>query len=1452
MQRISSSDAYLEPILIRWLIDRETGRNLSDEYDRKMEHNFTKELPSNNNLATARAKFWRAKIALILVNDIDNPYSRKYLGLKFDIKSSKLDGEPVFGVLWPDPNKTATRADKVRLLQEVYKIIPSNDPILKAECLLSLYELQAKDNELPPTEAKPLNSLESYIALGLELGAVKRSDVAALFGKADESWKPFFIDPESPHLFFRPDIDAKKLGAISDPRKQAALKKLLDTSLLAGHGHKLAKPANKKDNLVNYFIQRIPSGGLSDTFQSTYVPTERRTMEAYRYVANALTLQARLIMLRTNYNDPDYPHKMAQALDYLALAGSPVLVGRYEEKEKLIRPLLDKAYKAKPDRAPDAAWTQQHNPTQNQLLPLLALDQMKATAAYKLGLYYQVRDRQKSQENFALAKKLSEHTRSLLEDVSQYMRRDAASRAKIDYWRAQILGTAKMLLADITLAQDTKIEDAIGQIDGCLTVRGSEHLVRSDGQVTARLSRINALLQQKAKTYKEQQQKVKDAKAELSTLSKEYDVKSDPFNKRGAIALAQAKIDLAEFYLDEKDQTVPLKVRINLDDLIRDARRNNDWTPTPASNLPGTRPNNGVLEDYELSSALQLRGETYFILNQPQLADEDYARALSVFSVPQGDNKKLPLNHFAQLGRADMANWSNRYGAAETAYKTFLNNFAPVIDDPAIKEAGWQAEIGLQEVALRRDRKYGEVADFLTNFLKKGDLPPHLRKRALFTQIELYSSKHEWHGKIIELYAGLKEEGTLLTDPVFQSNLLRKVAEAHGWLKQFAQGRALLGEIKNDPRPDKTNLVAAELDMRDPAKEKDPKTMVGAAGAIFKNHDDPQLVLKTVLDLLEASSAKKDFAGMIALSGILLGDESVQHPEVAKARAEINRLYPDLNSGLLQNIFKNYSKEARQLATLKIRSKYADGLMWQKDYKAALAQLDKIKTELEPRANAPHLTDLEYRLTLADAYFKSGEIFRYRLKDEDFPASKEKYFADSLADYDQALAILGENKTADNDLEDAERLALANVYIGRGEVRRYAKGKTRVTSQNATPEDIRNYNEAKNNYLLGQKFVKTLPEGIVDEKYLLFAKLHNGLGKVGEVLATTKVIIAEHFQKAQAEYAKYLQAGNLPPEGGLGYEIDNGLASSGKFIRPSSNSGQTGYTDRYGRAEQRVKAEVKVPVEYVIPGMPKELVTANFSGILDHGNNALLDSFNVGADVYIFDREKWGSLTCNIDYRIAGNHPDASKNGTFDLLPQAQSRIGCSVWNDYFTGDLSRTVLSPGHSWSNSWFASLYWNGASVWKNDPYLRGFRAGLIYNHLPYAVAGEGYRTKDTLSLALDYQIDLSELFTNTFADWEITYGTFIVSPYVRVPLYQFVPLDKKFEELPDKYDVNQYFPAGTFEAGLDLRINARKLGIFTVGGAYMYNRDFSTKDWDYRQWQLRAGWLFVIPDLRKGKN
>ena len=124
-----TDDARFEAVIIGWLISREIGYHFVNDQILKEIFSVHFEKLSNN----PRMKFWRAKIALTLVNDIDNPYSREFLNLKF-----AQSGKPVFGIEIPVGKTEFSNPERMALLKKIYKEIiePSGDDLLEADLVV--------------------------------------------------------------------------------------------------------------------------------------------------------------------------------------------------------------------------------------------------------------------------------------------------------------------------------------------------------------------------------------------------------------------------------------------------------------------------------------------------------------------------------------------------------------------------------------------------------------------------------------------------------------------------------------------------------------------------------------------------------------------------------------------------------------------------------------------------------------------------------------------------------------------------------------------------------------------------------------------------------------------------------------------------------------------------------------------------------------------------------------------------------------------------------------------------------------------------------------------------------------------------------------------------------------------------------------------------------------------
>ncbi|MFH1683504.1 MAG: hypothetical protein ABIA67_01335 [Candidatus Margulisiibacteriota bacterium] len=514
-------DAIYETAVIAWLIGREIGhRPLSEDTVQKkvFKQGFAK------YANTARVKFWRAKVALILINDIDNPYSQEYLNLKHD------SGEPVFSINLPPGKTEFSNAEKMQLLKEVYQklIKPLGDDLLEAECLMAQFELRATDPNLKPSQ--DISYLKAKIEAVLSETAIKVPD---------------------------------------------------------------------------YIYKRIPPQGYNiDTLKAYWGGGKMRQRETFRYMATAQKLKAQLILFETKYNDPNFETKVNQALK--SLQASQSLVAKYAESPAKVVGSLNWLYKK--HGIQKSMSVKKFKDAHGDLMNLLSIEQMKAAAYYKLGLHAQFSDTAQTQSYFQKAENITQTIISVIESIKkEHPKWKAVDPTKwiekIYFWRSTTLGAAKLLLADIFLAQDKNIKKATDLIKEVVIDKDDEHLVRGEGVVRSKLALISSILRKKAASFTDQVQKVRGAEKVLASLIDPNNPSPAVKSLLGSIRLAQAKVLLAKFYLDESDFKIPEAVVNILDEQIAKARPGNNFNPTPLDFAPEKRPNNGVFEDYELATA---------------------------------------------------------------------------------------------------------------------------------------------------------------------------------------------------------------------------------------------------------------------------------------------------------------------------------------------------------------------------------------------------------------------------------------------------------------------------------------------------------------------------------------------------------------------------------------------------------------------------------------------------------------------------------------------------------------------------------------------------------------------------------------------------------------------------------------------------------------------------------
>ena len=753
-RRSTPDSKIVEVMLIYWLLGRELGQHLlSDE--NIVNDVFQANIFESNltNPDTSVIRFWRAKIALILLSDIDNPYSQKFLRLH--LASSK--DRPVFAITIPKEKTTFSLKDRMLYLREVYvKLIrPLGDPLLEAECLLMQHQLVAREPELARF-----------------LGPVAKERISA----ADlPKVSHLFIDINQPILEFRPTIAVGDINSCQVPEKT---KELLRQAL---HSKMTAYLEDRLDSVISinpsanvkYIYSRIPPEGYNDLTGNAYWDGGKmRTREANRYISQAKRMKAQFLLFSSRYNSPDLAGNLANVQALIGAAQG--LVTEYDESPRELAPYAAGAYQRQQARRSGVpGFVRQPEPDFGRIgfqhgdfLNLLSQDLTRAAAYYQLGITFQFSNPAESDRNFKLAEEITYSAVYNLKKYDEYIKRRREDPAAIAVdkedgitldsylWRESILGSAKLLLSNIYLAQNKQTTVAVEEVRE--TLDSPDHLLRGDAIIGARLALVSATLQDKKTTYAEQQAKVYAAARALAPLlSETYNAAGDPKGEAAIaivvntaitdklpetpytalyasrIRLAQAKVVLALYYLDDTRSSLPQKVVELLTPQIDAAQLGeSDFNPTPFPQSPDVPANNGVFEDYELSTALQMRADAKFALDDLNSSREDYERALSVYQ----DATRRPLNYFAQLGMGDIHNWRELHTTSKESYEAFQTSFAAVPpNSPVMQSAFLQAKLGLAEIVLRQKTLIpGEKADAEANAVIA------IAKEILETSDELY------------------------------------------------------------------------------------------------------------------------------------------------------------------------------------------------------------------------------------------------------------------------------------------------------------------------------------------------------------------------------------------------------------------------------------------------------------------------------------------------------------------------------------------------------------------------------------------------------------------------------------------------------------------------------------------------------------------------------------------
>jgi hypothetical protein len=1417
--RYTTGDMAAEAVVIRWLIGREVGYEyLKDDAMQKIFagyfERFTSRAALRASLAAgtapfsdaevstmlARIGFWRAKIALILVSDIENPASRKMLDLVFN--NSR---QPVFGVTIKADQTKFSAEEKLALLKELYtKLIeplrnprnPLGDPLLEAECLLAQHELRA-------------------------------------------------TDPGNPRLV--PSQDLKYI--------KGKLKAVLDTQKRGGGV-----------DIPRYIGGRITDKGWNHILESPYWSGHQmRTRETYRYIAQAERMQAQVRMLETSYNHPDYEKRMNQAL--ALLESSQKRVDKYGDDPVKIRAALAElsGRLGKKLEYPPFKYSKPYG----DLLNLLSIDQMRAAVHYKLGLYFQPTHPELSQKHFDSALEATKNITRMLKSLrtGYQNRRDKEIREKPDntkYWtqntllqRNRLLGSNLLLQAGILMVQKEKqkqnLEEALPLLETALASIQSRdltlHMVVGLDEVNLRLALADAYLRKRSSNQAQEKQKIAQAERTLAPLLK--NLNTDPYAKRleGSIRLAQAKILLASYNLDETDESKARKAIEILDQVIRAARPNKDFQPTPHTYPHDQRPNRGVLEDYELSFALQTRAEAYIALNNFKRAPADFQAALSVYR----DRTGKPLNYFALLGQADLLNWSGKYDQAIALYQK-------VEDDPTLpRSVHRRAELGRAESALRSKAlspgidtadEAEKLFQLARNILRESD-ELFMLERALESLVEAVVAKKQGGEKdLVELRDNLLGsnfdiQNTKLTRPQLRelgrASVTLKIADGFLFIHRYAEAKDLLANftydyggllaskahtllrahhllttaearlrIRQDDEDAEADMhLAASLIFNPAERKKDPylsSRVIADLIDIFINQDRFEEALIMIFNTLEMPNADKELGKYKGL---------IKPGRFRQAQANVSM---DLQYAGVENIFKQKGLEKKwELFAQDLRLKQAEILVWTQNFAYAKTLLDKLDQELpdDTKMNLEITFGITRNLQRARIKIAYGSIYsqwkRSLNRNQDYKTAFD-YFKDSIDLLERKL----------NDRHPGQELVLARAeaYVNKANVYRYGW-------------DQKDLDLAKEHYLKARDIVGEIRVNL-DLKHYHLARIYLGLTKIADeekkISLEGRTYWPTELLKISRSYAdRIVRKRNFAFAQLMAEEDRNDQTLRVRWDKKPNVSSNTYVVKSNQRVEPSL--ELRTTQEFRWPWHKD-----HFLG-LEHSEGAFV--LRTNTDLNLYSRSGYQSfyagvqfkpfywMTTEADYQLPKTQLEigsGDKTVKYLTTPDLMLFANFTLPTDAkFWRGLSTTValeLFFDEMKLNSYYANLCYSAGRD-SNIPYLQGISFCGEASHFGFKYESS-IPERTRFSPTLSYDIDLKE--------FDLGNRTWFTNDMARLRLQA---------SLIYEYATNYYL-----NQGIHVPQNMDNLG-FSLGAVLMLNLRYFTLNFYYRYEWMRQDIKAIYP-------
>lgn len=766
--------------------------------------------------------------------------------------------------------------------------------------------------------------------------------------------------------------------------------------------------------------------------------------------------------------------------------------------------------------------------------------------------------------------------------------------------------------------------------------------------------------------------------------------------------------------------------------------------------------NSGKLFGIVLSAARQTYADILSTLDDMDGAEAQLDLALAAY----------PNNVEALAAQADIRNWRGIQEGANGAIALYDRILLTYPHHPLTL----RVELGRLEANMRLGEKYSaaDIAKLeelvLTRILNRETPGSFLIPRAVEDLIEAYSTDESLHGRIIVIANTLlgltvdpdcipeKDEDKAPEEAAravlaaalepfagerlplrFQAKLYLKLAEVVSWTKVKVGGQwekryqEAVNLIERNI-PDNLAVVIGgdrelgllrQLLLAELAMRREEKILTEINGPLWNEimaSGEPDLIARLVIDQAEGYAYTKDFAGIVAFARQYLTADAAANYESAKLAAirETFRLKGRLVS------FEKFKFTLWQ--------KLADALSWNKEYAAAAGELTRILEAIGGQG----LPETFVTNVRARSHVALGDLYSYDWDGKDVAKARDHYLAaiELLASPAQFAAINGffgggAAELADNvisaggsELRKETRIALAWSLFGLGEVRRYGEG-------------LKNYDQSFQLYQAALRTAETVPEQS-DDRSLLLARINLAIAKLEE----TEGHIDSSAGYLAAAYRELAKVEN--PTAELQSEFNASHLNVAQRTDPRLAAHTTMIDGYDGRGETQLTLNGELPLDVFGGSFGRVMrglhLTAEEQMDFGPGGGNLYASYLGGKfyfDAYVPDFP----LTLGLDGNVytGGGAPGLL------FFQRPDLRLTGSFWNKYFTADLASGLYLDNVDQSSVYLSAAVNYG---WTDSKWTQGFRFPYLeYNHFRFGYNGEMMQ-RDQVGLGIRYDVELAD--------------------------------------------------------------------------------------------------------------